>query len=71
MTTSQPLEDRQTTPLTVDDIPGPKGLPVVGNMFDVPADHQVVTLMEVVREPVRWSGCAPRPVIGMWRQASR
>ena len=50
MTTSQPLEDRQTTPLTVDDIPGPKGLPVVGNMFDVPADHQVVTLMEVVRE---------------------
>jgi len=50
MTTSQPLEDSQTTPLTVDDIPGPKGLPVVGNMFDVPADHQVVTLMEVVRE---------------------
>ena len=38
MTTSKPLEDRQTTPLTVDDIPGPKGLPVVGNMFDVPAD---------------------------------
>jgi cytochrome P450 / NADPH-cytochrome P450 reductase len=50
MTTSQPLEDRQTTPLTVDDIPGPKGLPVFGNMFDVPADHQVVTLMKVVRE---------------------
>src|SRR6476659_10071371 len=50
MTTSQPLEDSQTTPLTVEDIPGPKGLPVVGNMFDVPADHQVVTLMEVVRE---------------------
>ena len=40
MTTSQPLEDHQTTPLTVDDIPGPKGLPVVGNMFDVPADHK-------------------------------
>ena len=50
MTTEQPLEDSHTTPLTVDDIPGPKGLPVFGNMFDVPADHQVVTLMEVVRE---------------------
>ena len=50
MTTSQPLEDHQTRPLTVDDIPGPKGLPVVGNMFDVPADHQIVTLMKVVRE---------------------
>ena len=37
MTTQQPLENRQTTPLTVEDIPGPKGLPVVGNMFDVPA----------------------------------
>ena len=50
MTTSQPLEDRQTTPLTVDDIPGPKGLPVVGNMFDVPAEHTIVTLMALVRE---------------------
>ena len=50
MTTSQPLEDRQTTPLTVDDIPGPKGKPIVGNMFDVPADHQIVTLMELIRE---------------------
>ena len=39
MTTSQPLEDRQTTPLTVDDIPGPKGIPVVGNMFDVPPER--------------------------------
>ena len=50
MTTPQPLEDRQTAPLTVDDIPGPKGLPVVGNMFDVPAEHQVVRLMELTRE---------------------
>ena len=50
MTTSQPLEDRQTTPLTVDDIPGPKGLPVVGNMFDVPPERTIVSLMELVRE---------------------
>jgi hypothetical protein len=50
MTTPQGVEDRPTRPLTVEDIPGPKGLPVVGNMFDVPADHQVVTLMEVVGE---------------------
>ena len=71
MTTSHPLEDRQTTPLTVDDIPGPKGLPVVGNMFDVPADHQVVTLMGVVRELGPMVGCAPRPVIGTWPQGLR
>jgi cytochrome P450/NADPH-cytochrome P450 reductase len=50
MTTSQPLEDRQTTPLTVDDIPGPKGLPVVGNMFDVPPESTIVSLMKLVRE---------------------
>ena len=50
MTTSQPLEDRQDAPLTVDDIPGPKGLPVVGNMFDVPAERTIVTLMGLVRE---------------------
>jgi cytochrome P450 / NADPH-cytochrome P450 reductase len=50
MTTPQPLEDRQTTPLTVDDIPGPKGKPIVGNMFDVPPDRTIVSLMELTRE---------------------
>src|SRR6478736_523939 len=50
MTTSQPLEDSQTTPLTVEDIPGPKGLPVVGNMFDVPANRTIQTMMEITRE---------------------
>ncbi|HEY6686068.1 MAG TPA: hypothetical protein VI094_07670, partial [Propionibacteriaceae bacterium] len=50
MTTPQPVADRQTTPLTVDDIPGPKGLPGVGNMFDIPPDRTIVTLMELVRE---------------------
>ena len=50
MTAPQPLEDRQATPLTVDDIPGPKGLPVVGNMFDVPPERTIVTLMELTRE---------------------
>ena len=47
MTTPQGVEARPTTPLTVEDIPGPKGKPIVGNMFDVPADHQIVTLMEL------------------------
>ena len=50
MTAQQPVEDRQARPLTVDDIPGPKGLPVVGNMFDVPSESTIVTLMELVRE---------------------
>jgi hypothetical protein len=38
------------TPLTVEDIPGPKGLPLVGNMFAVPAERTIQTLMEIVRE---------------------
>ena len=72
MTTSQPLEDRQTTPLTVDDIPGPKGKPIVGNMFDLPRERTIVTLMELVRE-VRSDdpSCALRPVIGSRPQAWR
>jgi cytochrome P450 / NADPH-cytochrome P450 reductase len=39
-----------TIPLTVDDIPGPKGKPLVGNMFDVPAKRTIQTMMEIVRE---------------------
>ena len=27
--------------MTVDEIPGPKGVPVVGNMFDVPAERTI------------------------------
>ena len=50
MTTPQTAEDRTATPLTVEDIPTPKGLPVVGNMFTVPAQTTVQTLMEIVRE---------------------
>ena len=34
----------------VDEIPGPKGVPVLGNMFDVPADRTIQTAMELVRE---------------------
>ena len=49
MTTSQTNEDRQTAPLTIDDIPGPTGKPLVGNMFDVPAERTIVTLMELVQ----------------------
>jgi hypothetical protein len=41
MTTSPSVENRATTPLTVDDIPGPKGKPIVGNMFDVPPDRTI------------------------------
>ena len=48
MTTPQSDEDRQTAPLTIDDIPGPKGKPLVGNMFDVPAERSIQTLMEFV-----------------------
>ena len=50
MTTQQPFEDRPAAALTVEDIPGPKGLPVVGNMFDVPAERTIVTLMGLVGE---------------------
>jgi len=39
-----------TAPLTVDDIPSPKGVPVLGNMFDVSAESTVQSLMEIVRE---------------------
>jgi cytochrome P450 / NADPH-cytochrome P450 reductase len=50
MTTPHSVENRTTAPLTVDDIPGPKGKPIVGNMFDVPAKRTVQTMMEIVRE---------------------
>jgi cytochrome P450 / NADPH-cytochrome P450 reductase len=50
MTTSQSVGDRTTTPMSIDDIPGPKGKPIVGNMFDVPAEHAIETLMGIVRE---------------------
>jgi len=50
MTTSQGVGNRTTTPLTVDDIPGPEGKPIVGNMFDVPPERTIVTLMQFVRE---------------------
>ena len=50
MTAPQSAKDSVTTPLTVDDIPTPEGLPLVGNMFTVPAKHTIVTLMELVRE---------------------
>ena len=64
MTTPQGVEACPTTPLTVDDIPGPKGKPIVGNMFDVPADHQIVALMELTREYGPMIRLALRPVIG-------
>jgi cytochrome P450 / NADPH-cytochrome P450 reductase len=50
MTTSPSVENPTTTPLTVDDIPGPKGKPIVGNMFDVPPERTIVTLMELTRK---------------------
>jgi hypothetical protein len=52
MTTSPSVENPTTTPLTVDDIPGPKGKAIVGNMFDVPRTH-IVTLMERPASTVR------------------
>ena len=36
-------------PLTVDDIPTPPGVPVFHNMFTVPSDRTIVTLMDLVR----------------------
>ncbi|MFL6027910.1 MAG: bifunctional cytochrome P450/NADPH--P450 reductase [Friedmanniella sp.] len=35
---------------SIDDIPSPRGLPVVGNMFAVPATRTIETLMEITRE---------------------
>jgi cytochrome P450/NADPH-cytochrome P450 reductase len=37
-------------PLSVEEMPTPKGLPVLGNMFTVPADRTITTLMGLVRE---------------------
>ncbi|WP_181782143.1 bifunctional cytochrome P450/NADPH--P450 reductase [Pseudonocardia pini] len=39
-----------TTARSADEIPGPKGLPLVGNMFDIPAGHTMQTLMDLTRE---------------------
>ena len=39
-----------TALLSVEDIPSPKGVPVLGNMFDVKPDRTIQSLMEMVRE---------------------
>ena len=35
---------------SIDDIPGPKGVPVLGNMFDIPAERTIQTAMKLTRE---------------------
>ena len=35
---------------SIDEIPGPKGVPVLGNMFDIPAERTIQTLMELARQ---------------------
>jgi cytochrome P450/NADPH-cytochrome P450 reductase len=37
-------------PRSADEIPGPKGFPVVGNMFDIPAGRTMQTLMDLTRQ---------------------
>jgi hypothetical protein len=54
------------TPLTVEDIPGPKGLPLVGNMFAVPAERTIQTLMEIVREYGPMVRLRTRSATGSW-----
>lgn len=39
-----------TATLSIDDIPGPKGKPIVGNMLDIPGDRTIQALMDVIRE---------------------
>ena len=36
MTTSPRVENRTTAPLSISDVPGPEGKPIVGNMLDGP-----------------------------------
>ena len=60
-----------TTPLTVEDIPGPKGKPLVGNMFDVPAKRTIQTMMEVVREYGPMVAAALQSATGLWPQGCR
>ncbi|HEY5848410.1 MAG TPA: cytochrome P450 [Microlunatus sp.] len=35
---------------SIDEIPSPKGVPVLGNMFDVPAERTIQTAMKLTRE---------------------
>lgn len=35
---------------SVDEVPGPKGLPIVGNMFDLPAGRLIQSMMKLTRE---------------------
>lgn len=39
-----------TTPITIDEIPGPRGLPVVGNMFDLDMTAPFDSMMAMARE---------------------
>lgn len=48
MTTAGPTAAGTAQPL--ESIPGPKGVPVLGNMLDIPADRVIQTAMELARE---------------------
>jgi cytochrome P450/NADPH-cytochrome P450 reductase len=49
----RPLMTASTSPTaskTLDDIPGPKGVPVLGNMFDIKQATLIQDLMKLARE---------------------
>jgi cytochrome P450 / NADPH-cytochrome P450 reductase len=39
-----------TTPISIDDLPGPRALPVIGNLLDIDAASPFIGLMDLVRE---------------------
>lgn len=49
-----------TSPISIEDLPGPRALPVIGNLLDIDSASPFTGLMELAKEP----GCPRRPGLG-------
>ena len=47
---AKPAKKSMTDPITIDALPGPRGLPLVGNIFDIDSHNPIESLIKLARE---------------------